>query len=53
MIYLRKSNYLLYPYTQRAHVSIDKNVEISEDLINFPDIATENNTKFIESKVNS
>ena len=48
--YMRKSNYLLNPYTKRAHVSIDKNTEMSEDLINFPDIATENTTNFIESQ---
>ena len=50
--YVRKSNYLLDPYTKRAHVSIDKNVEMSEDLINFPEIAMENATKFIEAKLN-
>lgn len=49
---MRKSNYLLNPYTKRAHVSIDKNVEMSEDLINFPDIAIKNTTKFVEAKVN-
>lgn len=49
--YVRTSQYLLDPFNKKEHMSIDKKLKMSEDLINFPSIAIDNTTTYIKSKL--
>jgi len=49
--FVRNSEYLLDPMTEREHTSIDKKNKMSEDLIKLPSIAIDNTIDYIKAKV--
>lgn len=51
--YIRKSSYLRKPKTDREHTSIDGSKILSNDLINFFNIAKANTINFINAEVKS
>ena len=49
--YVRKYDYLLYPFEETEHLSIDGKQVPHEDLVHFRSIATENVNKVIQARL--
>ena len=48
---IRSSSYLLDPFDQKIHVSIDGQTTLSDELVNFPTKAIQNTEIYIKSKL--